>query len=132
MTILGNKWYALKGCYICLTLASFASAVSPWLGHWIGLLFSGASNLYDNANLEIPVSGKGSFNEATFWAVVPMAAMSYACQIMAMRYFNDDILTFKGHGNLLPDGSRTGTDSHMVSVATWMLGQQARSLKMVY
>lgn len=124
MTILGNKWYALKGCYICLTLASFASAVSPWLGHWIGLLFSGASNLYDNANLEIPVSGKGSFNEATFWAVVPMAAMSYACQIMAMRYFNDDILTFKGHGNLLPDGSRTGTDSHMVSVATWKVKQQ--------
>ena len=30
----------------------------------------------DNANLEIPVSEKGSFNEATFWAVIPLAAVS--------------------------------------------------------
>jgi len=119
MTILGNKWYALKGCYICLTLASFASAFSPWMGHYLGLAFANASNLYDNANLDTPVSSKGSFSEATFWAVVPLASLSYVFQLAAMRYFNNDILTFKGHGNLLPDGSKTGADSQMESVATW-------------
>lgn len=119
MTILGNKWYALKGCYICLTLASFASAFSPWVGHCLGTAFANASNLYDNANLDVPVSGKGSFSDATFWAVVPLAALSYVFQLMAMRYFNNDILTFKGHGNLLPDGCRTGSDSHMEAVPTW-------------
>lgn len=119
MTILGNKWYALKGCYICLTLASFASAFSPWMGHYLGTAFANASNLYDNANLDVPVSGKGSFSDATFWAVVPLAAASYVFQLMAMRYFNNDILTFKGHGNLLPDGCRTGSDSHMEAVPTW-------------
>ena len=81
----GNKWYALKGCYICLTLASFASAVSPFAGHLIGSLIARASNLYDNANLDQPVSdSKGSFNEATFWAVVPLAGLGYAFQIAAM------------------------------------------------
>ncbi|CAJ1396524.1 unnamed protein product [Effrenium voratum] len=118
MTILGNKWYALKGCYICLTLVSFASALSPHLGHWLGMLFAGSSNLYDKFSLDKPVSAKGSFSEATFWAVVPLASLSYILQILAMRYFNNDILTFKGHGNLLPDGTRTGAGSQMEAVPT--------------
>eukprot|EP00931_Biecheleriopsis_adriatica_P028266 TRINITY_DN1687_c0_g2_i5.p1 TRINITY_DN1687_c0_g2~~TRINITY_DN1687_c0_g2_i5.p1 ORF type:complete len:3114 (-),score=646.00 TRINITY_DN1687_c0_g2_i5:69-8834(-) len=118
MTILGNKWYALKGCYICLTLASICSALSPVVGHALSFAAVRASPLHDNITLDAPMSGKGSFGEATAWAVVPIAALSYVFQLMAMRYFNDDILTFKGHGNLLPDGTRTGSSSSMRAIPT--------------
>jgi len=77
-----------------------------------------ASPLLDNISLDQPMSGKGSFGQATAWAVVPLAVLSYLCQLLAMRYFNSEILTFKGHGNLLPDGARTGTDSSLRRVST--------------
>jgi len=48
---------------------------------------------------------------------LPLAALGYVFQLLAWRYFNGGILTFKGHGNILPDGSRTGTNStlHRIS-----------------
>eukprot|EP00931_Biecheleriopsis_adriatica_P028267 TRINITY_DN1687_c0_g3_i1.p1 TRINITY_DN1687_c0_g3~~TRINITY_DN1687_c0_g3_i1.p1 ORF type:complete len:3167 (-),score=584.59 TRINITY_DN1687_c0_g3_i1:97-8973(-) len=127
MTILGNKWYALKGCYLCLTLASACAALSPTVGHWIATLACHASPLSDNKTLDQPVSGKGSLGEATVWAVVPLALAGYACQLIALRYFNGDILTFKGHGNVLPDGSRTGTSSSMRRISTYEIKQKRRS-----
>lgn len=42
---------------------------------------------------------------------MPLAVASYIFQLLAWKYFNGDILTFKGHGNVLPDGSITGTES---------------------
>lgn len=117
MTILGNKWYALKGCYICLTLISTCAALSPFVCHWIALLATRTSPLVDTKTLDRPISGKGSLGEATAWAVVPLAALAYLFQLLAWRYFNGGILTFKGHGNILPDGSKTGTAStiHRIS-----------------
>eukprot|EP00933_Yihiella_yeosuensis_P051203 TRINITY_DN49073_c0_g1_i1.p1 TRINITY_DN49073_c0_g1~~TRINITY_DN49073_c0_g1_i1.p1 ORF type:complete len:1642 (-),score=335.01 TRINITY_DN49073_c0_g1_i1:196-4806(-) len=113
MTILGNKWYALKGCYLSLTLISVCAAFSPHVGHAIAKLGCNASPIVDNNTLDQPISGKGSLGEATAWAVMPLAIASYLCQILAFKYFNQDILTFKGHGNILPDGTRTGTSSSM-------------------
>jgi hypothetical protein len=71
----------------------------------------------DTKTLDRPISGKGSLGEATAWAVVPLAALAYLFQLLAWRYFNGGILTFKGHGNILPDGSKTGTAStiHRIS-----------------
>ena len=117
MTILGNKWYALKGCYMCLTLISACAALSPFVCHWIALMTTRTSPLVDTKTLDRPISGKGSLGEATAWAVVPLAALGYVFQLLAWRYFNGGILTFKGHGNILPDGSRTGTSStlHRIS-----------------
>ena len=117
MTILGNKWYALKGCYMCLTLISACAALSPFVCHWIALMTTRTSPLVDTKTLDRPISGKGSLGEATAWAVVPLAALGYVFQLLAWRYFNGGILTFKGHGNILPDGSRTGTNStlHRIS-----------------
>lgn len=111
MTILGNKWYALKGCYICLTLISACAALSPMTGHWIAQTATRTSPLTDTKTLDRPISGKGSLGEATAWAVMPLAVASYIFQLLAWKYFNGDILTFKGHGNVLPDGSITGTES---------------------
>ena len=145
MTILGNKWYALKGCcwvlavtssfcvlftrlvahkktllgtamckfpgYICLTLISACAALSPMTGHCIAQTATRTSPLTDTKTLDRPISGKGSLGEATAWAVMPLAVASYIFQLLAWKYFNGDILTFKGHGNVLPDGSITGTES---------------------
>eukprot|EP00439_Symbiodinium_sp_Y106_P039343 s2875_g4.t2 len=111
MTILGNKWYALKGCYICLTLISACAALSPMTGHWIAQFATRTSPLTDTKTLDRPISGKGSLGEATAWAVMPLAVASYIFQLLAWKYFNGDILTFKGHGNVLPYGSITGTES---------------------
>lgn len=117
MTILGNKWYALKGCYICLTLISTCAALSPFVSNGIALLATRTSPLVDTKTLDRPISGKGSLGEATAWAVVPLAVLAYIFQLVAWRYFNGGILTFKGHGNLLPDGQRTGKNSsiHRIS-----------------
>jgi len=127
MTILGNKWYALKGCYLCLFLACVCSSVSPGFGHFLGSSFAKASPLFDNINLDKPEANRGAFNDATFWAVVPLATLSYVFQIMAMRYFNNDILTFKGHGNLLPDAAVTGAKSTLTSVPTWQVKRKRKA-----
>eukprot|EP00930_Biecheleria_cincta_P048555 TRINITY_DN3383_c0_g1_i4.p1 TRINITY_DN3383_c0_g1~~TRINITY_DN3383_c0_g1_i4.p1 ORF type:complete len:3154 (-),score=464.15 TRINITY_DN3383_c0_g1_i4:294-9755(-) len=117
MTVLGNKWYALKGCYICLTIVSICTALSPTAGHWVASAAVSTSPLYDSMTLDRPVvPGKGSLGNATVWAVAPFAILSYIFQLIAWRYYNCDILTYKGHGNLLPDGKRTGTSSAMRAI----------------
>jgi len=111
MSILGNKWYALKGSYICLTLVAICSCISPIVSHWIGMRACGASPLHDTATLDVINSEGGSLGVATAWAVVPLTCVGYLLQLVAMRYFNNDILTFKGHGSTLPDGKRYGLSS---------------------
>jgi len=129
MTILGNKWYALKGCYLSLMLVSTCAAFSPSIGHWLAMSAVHASPLLDNITLDQPMSHKGSFGQATAWAVVPLAVLGYLCQLLAMRYFNSEILTFKGHGNVLPDGARTGTDSSLRRVSTSSVKQLRESVE---
>eukprot|EP00443_Scrippsiella_acuminata_P053480 CAMPEP_0115378870 /NCGR_PEP_ID=MMETSP0271-20121206/4238_1 /TAXON_ID=71861 /ORGANISM="Scrippsiella trochoidea, Strain CCMP3099" /LENGTH=304 /DNA_ID=CAMNT_0002802053 /DNA_START=1 /DNA_END=915 /DNA_ORIENTATION=- len=119
MTILGNKWYALKGCYLVIFLTAVCSSLSPYIGHSIAMNIVGAS-VFGRVTLDKPVgSATGSLGEAILWAVGPLAAASYLLQLVTLRFFNSDILTFKGHGNMLPDGSRTGTSAstHRVPVS---------------
>lgn len=117
MTVLGNKWYALKGCYFVLGLVSICACVSPYLGSLIAQVATGRNVLSADPSFDPPVDGSSSYNQAIAWAVIPLACMSYIFQLIASRYFNCDILTYKGHGNLLPDGTRTGTSSvqHRIS-----------------
>mmetsp|Transcript_159747 Transcript_159747/g.512567 ORF Transcript_159747/g.512567 Transcript_159747/m.512567 type:complete len:3105 (+) Transcript_159747:145-9459(+) len=106
MTILGNKWYALKGCYMVIFLTAICSCISPYLGNWIALAMCNAS-VFERVTLHTSMaSHKGSLGEAIFWAVVPLSALAYLFQLITLRFFNSDILTFKGNGSLLPDGSR--------------------------
>ena len=48
----------------------------------------------------------------SIYSILPLCSNVHVhdrfCSAASSGYFNDDILTFKGHGNLLPDGSRTG------------------------
>jgi len=37
--------------------------------------------------------------------------------LLAWRWFNGDILTFRGHGGLLPDGSRWGSSATTIKVS---------------
>jgi len=111
MSILGNKWYALKGGYFCLAVVAAAAALSPTVGHHIAQSACGSSPLEDTVTLDRPVTGKGSLGEATFWAIVPLAAASYLFQLLAVHYFNADILTFKGHGCKMPDGTPCSNSS---------------------
>jgi len=117
MTILGNKWYALKGCYVVIFLTAICSSCSPYIGHSIGMAMVGASPL-NRVTLDRPASGAiGSLGDAIVWAVGPLAGASYLLQLATIWFYNGDILTFKGHGNMLPDGSRTGASATMRSVS---------------
>jgi len=118
MTILGSKWYALKGCFLCLACIAASAAVSPYLADRIAVQACGTSPLVGAVTLE--TSGRCSLGEATLWAVLPFGLASYLFQLLALRSFNCDILTFRGHGALLPKGARWGAGASTcpVPVAT--------------
>ncbi|CAE8624625.1 unnamed protein product [Polarella glacialis] len=107
--ILGNKWYALKGGYLCLFVVTLSSAFSPLVTHAIAFRACGTSPIYDAVNLD-PSSDRASLGEATAWAVVPLASAAYLFQLLSMRYFNTDTVSYKGHGARTADGSEFGTD----------------------
>jgi len=127
MSILGNKWYALKGCYLVIFLTALCSAASPYVGHAIALRLCNATP-FERVTLDKAVGPVGSLGEAIFWAVVPLASLSYLFQLLTLRYFNADILTFRGHGCLLPDGSRTGNCASTVRVSISQLKRMRRAV----
>ncbi|CAE7253331.1 NEFM, partial [Symbiodinium pilosum] len=53
---------------------------------------------------------RGSMGQAVASAVLPLAATAYAFQLLAMRYFNADTVSYKGHGSRLADGAEFGTE----------------------
>jgi len=128
MTILGNKWYALKGCYLCMAFASLCAAASPFVTHWISMAACGASPLdsFTKASLDKPATGRGSMGEAVGFVVIPLLLASYALRLLAFRYFNGDVLTFKGHGAVLPDGTCSGIGHSTVRVKTKTLKRLVR------
>jgi len=127
MSILGNKWYALKGGYICLAVVAVCSTISPLLSHWIGMTACGASPLHDTKTLDRTSPEGGSLGTAVAWAVVPLASAAYVLQLVTLRYFNNDILTFKGRGSTLPDGTRCGLSSSTRQVAVSVVLRKRRA-----
>jgi len=70
------------------------------------------TSIFERLTLDKPASGStGSLGEAVLWAVDSFAAASYLLRMATLKVFNTDILTFNGHGNLQPDGSRAGANS---------------------
>jgi len=114
--ILGNKWYALKGGYLCLFVVTFSAALSPVVTNQIARLGSGAS-IEDTSTLDSSFDGS-SLGKAVAWAVLPLSSLAYVFQLLALRYFNQDTVSYKGHGALTADGSTFGTSvtTHTVSV----------------
>eukprot|EP00439_Symbiodinium_sp_Y106_P028334 s6195_g3.t1 len=99
MTVLGNKWYAMKGCFLAALLASISRAAAPRFQWWVASMagsepkpFAGLPDLSE-------------LGEMTLWAVLPPAFAGYVCQVLAVLFFNEDVVTFKGHGCYLADGS---------------------------
>lgn len=106
--ILGNKWSALKGGYLALFVVSVSATVSPFVSNKIAVAACGTSPLRDTISLDRPLD-KGSLAEATFWAVGPLSAIAYLFQLMALRYFNADTISYKGHGSVTAEGLPFGT-----------------------
>eukprot|EP00449_Zooxanthella_nutricula_P002788 CAMPEP_0198512060 /NCGR_PEP_ID=MMETSP1462-20131121/15198_1 /TAXON_ID=1333877 /ORGANISM="Brandtodinium nutriculum, Strain RCC3387" /LENGTH=494 /DNA_ID=CAMNT_0044241455 /DNA_START=10 /DNA_END=1490 /DNA_ORIENTATION=- len=125
MAVLGNKWYALKGCYIVIAMTSLCSCASPFVGRAIAVAVVNTSP-FQRVTLDKPVSHSGSLGEAVFWAVVPLTLAAYFFQLVTLRYFNSDILTYRGHGNLLPTGAATGASSTMHRVPITALRRMHR------
>jgi len=93
MTVLQNRWYALKGCYICLFFVMVASACSPWLSEWQAMKLCGSSPF---GPVMLEQSSEKGLGEATAWAVVPLSLLSYVFQLLALPGFNEDVPSFKG------------------------------------
>uniref|UniRef100_A0A7S2NN61 Uncharacterized protein n=1 Tax=Zooxanthella nutricula TaxID=1333877 RepID=A0A7S2NN61_9DINO len=128
MAVLGNKWYALKGCYIVIAMTSLCSCASPFVGRAIAVAVVNTSP-FQRVTLDKPVSHSGSLGEAVFWAVVPLTLAAYFFQLVTLRYFNSDILTYRGHGNLLPTGAATGASSTMHRVPITALRRMHRAAR---
>eukprot|EP00931_Biecheleriopsis_adriatica_P061877 TRINITY_DN3722_c0_g1_i1.p1 TRINITY_DN3722_c0_g1~~TRINITY_DN3722_c0_g1_i1.p1 ORF type:complete len:3061 (+),score=639.06 TRINITY_DN3722_c0_g1_i1:1306-9183(+) len=114
--ILGNKWYALKGGYLCLFVVTVSAAFSPIVTHEIAMRACGTSPLQNTQTLERSVE-KASLGEATAWAVLPLGAAAYLFQLLALRYFNRDTASYKGHGSRDAEGAEFGTEvtAHCIS-----------------
>ncbi|CAJ1353584.1 unnamed protein product, partial [Effrenium voratum] len=102
MTVLGSKWNALKGCYLAACLSAAAAAASPWVSQWAAQQISGISLDLEE---EVLPDDPAALGKATISAVLPLALTGYVFQVAAAFFFNQEVLTFKGHGSFLPDGS---------------------------
>lgn len=98
MTVLGNKWYAMKGCFLAALLASISRAAAPRFQWWVASMGSEPKSFALQPDLS-------ELGEMSLWAVLPPAFAGYVCQVLAVLFFNEDVLTFKGHGCYLADGS---------------------------
>eukprot|EP00931_Biecheleriopsis_adriatica_P028261 TRINITY_DN1687_c0_g1_i1.p1 TRINITY_DN1687_c0_g1~~TRINITY_DN1687_c0_g1_i1.p1 ORF type:complete len:3142 (-),score=579.43 TRINITY_DN1687_c0_g1_i1:40-9312(-) len=117
MALLGNRWYAFKGCYLCLGLTALCTAASPALAHRLVELACGPQPS-DLVTLDrVPGSDIVSLGEATAWAAVPLTLASYVFQLMALPSFTRQVSTFKGYGSYLPDGSDGDTCASFRHVA---------------
>jgi len=123
--ILGNKWYALKGGYLCMVVVALSSAASPLVTNEISMLVTGVSLLRSSHTLQSTAS-RGSMGQAVASAVLPLAAAAYAFQLLAMRYFNADTVSYKGHGSRQADGNEFGTEVSSVRLVVKEMKRKRR------
>lgn len=107
--ILGNKWYALKGGYLCMMVITLSSALSPLVTDRLSRLITGVSLLNSFDTLQISTSG-GSKGQAIAWSVIPLSCGAYVFQLLAVRYCNSDTLSYKGHGAWTAEGQHFGSE----------------------
>eukprot|EP00435_Cladocopium_sp_Y103_P017767 s270_g4.t1 len=107
--ILGNKWYALKGGYLCMMVITLSSALSPLVTDRLSRLITGVSLLNSFDTLQISTSG-GTKGQAIAWSVMPLSCAAYVFQLLALRYFNSDTLSYKGHGAWTAEGHHFGSE----------------------
>jgi len=105
LTTLANKWYAMMGAFVGYGVIKACEAASPWVCHCLAFVW-GISPTYSKLVPDSPETNVSDLQAASLAAVWPLALLSYAAQILAWKYFLPEVLTYKGHGNLMPDGQK--------------------------
>lgn len=108
---LANKWYALQGGFLSLSFVCLCRAISPLVVDILGRLMCGYSPVFDVVTPDHPEVDISALEQATLCSVWPLSLAAYALQLVAIRYFNFEVLTYKGHGNQMPDGTSFGPGS---------------------
>mmetsp|Transcript_661 Transcript_661/g.1560 ORF Transcript_661/g.1560 Transcript_661/m.1560 type:complete len:293 (-) Transcript_661:168-1046(-) len=103
LTTLANKWYALLGAFAGFAVIQACQAVSPLASHIIAWPW-GVSPTWSGLVPWHPETSLATYQKAVMVSVWPAAILAYVAQIMAWRYFLPEVLTYKGHGNLMPNG----------------------------
>lgn len=114
---LSNKWYALVGSFLSLALTCLCRAASPLVVDFLGTMLCGFSPVYDSLTPDHAQVEIESLEKATLWSTWPLAIGAWILQLCAFRYFNFEVLTYKGHGDMMPDGKRfgPGSEAHRLS-----------------
>lgn len=128
LTTLANKWYALTGVFLSFGIIKACEAVSPFVCHGM-LIWTGRSPVYSRTIHNHPETHLPTLQKYTLFAVWPLALLAYLCQLAAWRRFNREVLTYKGHGNLMSDGQKGWEFSETIFVPVHALtgSRHARS-----
>lgn len=119
LSSLANKWYALFGGFLSMAAIAVCQGLSPVTVDLLGrLLTGGVSPVYDEYSPQDPQGDPKSLAKATFLVVWPLGLIGFGLQLVAFRYFNYEVPTYKGHGNWMPDGSNFGPGSETVKVTS--------------
>jgi len=118
LTTLANKWYALTGGFMTLFFMYLCTGVSPWICDLVGRLFSSYSPTYAELDFHNPQVNLAQLQKATMAAVWPLALCAWLLQMYARRFFLNEVLTYKGHGNVMPDGTKPWPESKTVFVSS--------------
>jgi len=109
LTTLANKWYAIIGSFIGFSFIKVCEGVSPLVVHLIAIGW-GVSPTWSQLVPNSPETNLAALQKATLVSAIPLALCAYGVQVMARQYFCGEVLTYKGHGHLMPDGE-PGWDS---------------------
>jgi len=104
LTTLANKWYAIIGSFLGFACIKFCEAVSPFVCHLVAIIW-GVSPTWSSLVANNPETNLETLQKGTMAAVWPFAILAYIAQVWAWKYFNQEVLTYKGHGHLMPDGT---------------------------
>mmetsp|Transcript_103399 Transcript_103399/g.299071 ORF Transcript_103399/g.299071 Transcript_103399/m.299071 type:complete len:1957 (-) Transcript_103399:212-6082(-) len=105
LTTLANKWYALLGAFAGFAVVQACQAVSPLFSHILAWPW-GVSPTWSGLVPHHPETNLAVYQKAVMASVWPLAILAYIAQVMAWRHFVPEVLTYKGHGNLMPDGTK--------------------------
>jgi len=104
LVTLANKWYALQGAFIGFAIVQAFEAISPFVAHFVAMPF-GVSPIWSTLVDGHPETDLAQLQKGTMLSVLPIGICAYLIQLAARPYFLPEVLTYKGRGNLMPDGT---------------------------
>lgn len=113
-----------------MMVITLSSALSPLVTDRLAYLITGVSLLDSFDTLQISTSG-GSMGQAIAWSVMPLSAAAYIFQLLALRYFNSDTLSYKGHGAWTAEGQYFGSDVMTKRISVKEMNRKRRRAKLM-